>query len=143
LEDNGDDSDGEEIEVEPETPACNRDGIPLFPFYGDDSEQRMLLRNGIIDEIPLNVCEVGEGKVKKNVILVVGDGMGWEMVRAGAIARQIIDELEELGCDTKEGCPGLKEALDAFEGRTLEDYYTEGKPLMRRRVGGGRITISH
>lgn len=42
----------------------------------------------------------------KNVIMIVGDGMGWEMVRAGAIAKQI-DE--------------------GHQGDTLEDFYTEGK----------------
>ncbi len=42
----------------------------------------------------------------KNVIMIVGDGMGWEMVRAGAIAKQI-DE--------------------GHQGNTLEDFYTEGK----------------
>ncbi|MEM7727093.1 MAG: alkaline phosphatase [Cyanobacteria bacterium P01_A01_bin.45] len=42
----------------------------------------------------------------KNVIIIVGDGMGWEMVRAAAIAQQI-DE--------------------GHQGNTLEDFYTEGK----------------
>ncbi len=42
----------------------------------------------------------------KNVILIVGDGMGWEMVRAAAIAKQI-DE--------------------GHQGNTLEDFYTEGR----------------
>jgi urease alpha subunit len=51
---------------------------------------------------------------------------GWEMTRAGAIARQVIDELESLGCDTMEGCPNNADAMEAFEGRSLSDYYTEG-----------------
>jgi alkaline phosphatase len=51
---------------------------------------------------------------------------GWEMTRAGAIARQVIDELESLGCDTMEGCPDNADAMEAFEGRSLSDYYTEG-----------------
>ncbi|MDJ0661633.1 MAG: alkaline phosphatase [Crocosphaera sp.] len=42
----------------------------------------------------------------KNVIMIVGDGMGWEMVRAAAIAKQI-DE--------------------GHQGNTLEDFYTEGR----------------
>jgi hypothetical protein len=52
--------------------------------------------------------------------------MGWESTRAGAIARQIIDELESLGCNTMEGCPDNAAAREAFEGRSLSDYYTEG-----------------
>ncbi|CCQ59425.1 alkaline phosphatase [Crocosphaera watsonii] len=42
----------------------------------------------------------------KNVIIIVGDGMGWEMVRAAAIAKQI-DE--------------------GHQGNTLADFYTEGR----------------
>ena len=50
------------------------------------------------------------------------------MVRAGAIARKVIDELEDLGCNTKEG--GCDSSLkDLFAGRTLSDYYTEGKSM--------------
>lgn len=48
------------------------------------------------------------------------------MTRAGAIARQIIDELESLGCNTMEGCPDNTAAIEAFAGRSLSDYYTEG-----------------
>jgi len=61
-------------------------------------------------------------------MLVVGDGMGWEMIRAGAIARQVLDELEGMGCDTSTGCSGATAtaAKAAFAGRTLDDYYTEG-----------------
>ena len=33
------------------------------------------------------------------MILVVGDGMGWEMIRAGAITKRVISELESLGVD--------------------------------------------
>jgi hypothetical protein len=54
---------------------------------------------------------------------------GWEMVRAGSIARQVIDELADLGCDVTLGecLENLKQvAKDQFGGRTLEDYYTEG-----------------
>ena len=45
---------------------------------------------------------------------------------SGAIARQVIDELESLGCDTMAGCPDNTAAMEAFEGRSLRDYYTEG-----------------
>ena len=59
---------------------------------------------------------------------MVGDGMGWEMVRAGAIAKQIIDELEaDFGCNVTTGCPGNEDAREAFLGRSLHDYYTEGR----------------
>jgi len=63
------------------------------------------------------------------VILVVGDGTGWEMIRAGAVAKQVIAELEELGVDIKEGATGdiAAAAKEAFAGRTLDDYYTEGE----------------
>ena len=84
----------------------------------------LLLREGVIDEIPASLC--GHNNTK-NVILVIGDGMGWEMNRAGAVARRVLDELEALGCDTKVGCPDNAAAIAAFEGRTLDDYYTEGK----------------
>lgn len=51
------------------------------------------------------------------------------MVRAGAIAKRVIEELGELGCDSKSGeCPDDRKeaAKSAFEGRTTADYYTEG-----------------
>ncbi|MBV6622958.1 MAG: alkaline phosphatase [Rivularia sp. (in: Bacteria)] len=41
----------------------------------------------------------------KNVIIMIGDGMGWEMARAAAIQQQI---------------------NDGAEGNTLSDFYTEG-----------------
>lgn len=109
--------------------TCNEDGTSRFPDFGEDSAQRMLLREGVIDAIPANICNATATPERKdkNVILVVGDGMGWEMIRAGAIARQVLNELEELGCDTKVGCPDNEEAMDAFMGRSLADYYTEGK----------------
>lgn len=112
-----------EGDVSPQT--CNADGTPLLPDFGADTSQRLLLREGVIDEIPSNLCDAREGKTQKNVILVIGDGMGWEMIRAGAIARQVVDELEAMGCDTKVGCPDMD--ISAFNGRTLADYYTEGK----------------
>lgn len=90
-----------------------------------DNAERLLLREGIIDEIPATLCNKGG----KNVILVVGDGMGWEMIRAGAIAKRVLTELKEMGVDTTIGATG-KDATDAmlaFKDRTLSDYYTEGK----------------
>lgn len=49
------------------------------------------------------------------------------MIRAGAIAKSIIDELEGMGCDTTNGCPSMDAAKSAFAGKTLDDYYTEGQ----------------
>lgn len=51
------------------------------------------------------------------------------MVRSGAIAKRVIKELGELGCDPVSGeCPEelKQEAKDAFAGRTTADYYSEG-----------------
>ena len=42
----------------------------------------------------------------KNVIIMIGDGMGWEMARAAAIQEQI---------------------TQGKTGATLTDFYTEGK----------------
>ena len=47
----------------------------------------------------------GESDTAKNVIIMIGDGMGWEMARAAAIQKMI-----------NEGA----------EGNTLTDFYTEG-----------------
>ena len=55
--------------------------------------------------------------------------VGWEMVRAGAIGKQVVRELEELGCDIQAGCADSDvgaAAREAFANRTLDDYYTEG-----------------
>lgn len=57
--------------------------------------------------------------------------MGWEMIRAGAIAKLVIKELEGLGVDIKTGA-GSNAALAAsakaaFAGRVLNDYYIAGK----------------
>ena len=102
------------------------DGRSKFPYGGRDNSERLLLREGVIDFIPSTLCDNPAGK---NVILVVGDGMGFEMVRAGAIAKQVVEELEGLGCDIQAGCEGTPEgtaARAAFAGRNLTDYYTEG-----------------
>ena len=51
------------------------------------------------------------------------------MVRAGAIGKRVVDELTELGCDIATGCADTDiadTAREAFQGRTLDDYYTEG-----------------
>lgn len=112
-------------------PTC--DGFSAFPFMGMDNSQRLLLREGVIDSIPADLCGNEGGK---NVILVVGDGMGWEMIRTGAIAKKVIDELEGMGCDTKMGCPSMAAAKTAFAGRTLSDYYTEGQFTVRILLRG-------
>ena len=61
----------------------------------------------------------------KNVILMIGDGMGWEMSRAAAIQAEIEREIAQI----RQENPNLSDAEVAkrFEGRTLNDYYTEGK----------------
>lgn len=102
---------------------CNVDGTSMYPEYGRDNSERLLLREGVIDEIPRSLC----GREGKNVILVIGDGMGWEMNRAGAIAKRVVHELESLGCDTKVGCPDNEHAMMTFHDRVLSDYYMEGK----------------
>ena len=68
----------EDIELDMSEPAlqCPKTGIPLSIGY--DTSERLLLREGLIDEIPSSLC--GSEKTQKNVILIVGDGMGWEMV---------------------------------------------------------------
>jgi hypothetical protein len=52
------------------------------------------------------------------------------MERTGAIAKRILVELAEIGCDATSGeCSDSQkaDALARFAGRTLSDYYTEGK----------------
>jgi hypothetical protein len=95
---------------------------------GPVTSQQMLFENGVISKIPTNLCAAGTGK---NVILVIGDGMGWEMARAGAIAKRVIDELTGLGVDIKTGATGAlaDAAKAAFAGRELKDYYLEGMSL--------------
>mmetsp|Transcript_25312 Transcript_25312/g.31922 ORF Transcript_25312/g.31922 Transcript_25312/m.31922 type:complete len:683 (+) Transcript_25312:98-2146(+) len=110
-----------------------------------DNSERLLLREGVISEIPSSLCaNASEGK---NVMLVVGDGMGWEMIRAGAVAKQVLEELEGMGCDTSQGCDGAtaEAAMAAFAGRTLDDYYTEGKGSglsFQELEGYGLVTTS-
>jgi hypothetical protein len=124
-------SGGDDADATPATPVtsdtvfdtCNNDGTTKFASYGEENSQQLLLREGVIDAIPPSLC----GRKGKNVILVVGDGMGWEMTRAGAIAKQVVDELERMNCDTKVGCPDNEAAINAFATRTLSDYYESGK----------------
>jgi hypothetical protein len=124
----GDDADDDDTLAPPVTSdavfdTCNNDGTTKFASYGEENSQQLLLREGVIDAIPPSLC----GRKGKNVILVVGDGMGWEMSRAGAIAKQVVDELERMNCDTKVGCPDNEAAINAFATRTLSDYYESGK----------------
>ena len=48
----------------------------------------------------------GSCNFSKNVILMIGDGMGWEMVRMAAIYNQV---------------------MEGNQGNLLSDFYTEGK----------------
>ena len=52
-----------------------------------------------------------------------------EMIRAGAIAKQVIVELEGLGVDIKTGATGAvaTAAKAAFTNRTLDSYYKSGE----------------
>jgi len=103
--------------------TCDAKGYSQSQWQGRDSPERLLLREGVIDKLPDSKCG---NSGRKNVILAIGDGMGYEMVRAGSIARQVLDELATLGCNTTVGCPSNQAAKTAFKGRRLTDYYTEG-----------------
>ncbi len=61
----------------------------------------------------------------KNVILMIGDGMGWEMTRARAIQAEIEQEIAEI----RESNPNItnEEIASRFDGRSLDDYYTEDR----------------
>jgi hypothetical protein len=57
------------------------------------------------------------------------------MERTGAIAKRILVELAEIGCDAKSGeCMENQKAnaLARFAGRTLSDYYTKGEHQFRK-----------
>ena len=56
----------------------------------------------------------------KNVIVMIGDGMGWEMSRAGAIQAEVEAEIPEI----REANPDItnEEIAAHFDGRTLDDY---------------------
>jgi len=69
------------------------------------------------------------------------------MIRAGAIAKKVIQELEDMECDTTTGCTGAvaDTARATFAGRTLNDYYTEGKGdglSFQELEGFGLVTTS-
>ena len=70
---------------------------------------------------------------KKNAILIIGDGMGWEMVRAGAIHKTILEDLKTShGIDLSNGIENADltnkdAALAAYAKKTLADYYTAGR----------------
>ena len=97
--------------------------MSAFPNLGHENSERLLLREGAITSIPKSLCG---NPGAKNVILVVGDGMGWEMARAGSIAKQVVSELKGLGCDIVNGCASNLTIMSRFVGRTLNSYYTEG-----------------
>jgi len=59
----------------------------------------------------------------KNVILIIGDGMGWEMARAAAIYNRVNSEIDGL---LKQGKTS-DQIKQIFSTKTLADYYTEGK----------------
>jgi len=59
----------------------------------------------------------------KNIILIIGDGMGWEMTRASAIYKQVEKEIELLIGQGK----STAQINALFAERTLDDYYTVGK----------------
>jgi alkaline phosphatase len=89
--------------------------------------EQLLLKHGVIDALRPEHCP--HNGANKNVILVIGDGMGWEMVRAGAIAKKVLTELQEMGIDTTVGATSDAQKTSAkamFAGRTLANYYTEG-----------------
>jgi len=90
--------------------------------------EQLLFKHGVIDELRREKCPNNGNN--KNVILVVGDGMGWEMIRAGAIAKKVLAELTDMGIDTTVGATSDAQKASAkamFAGRKLSDYYTEGK----------------
>ena len=59
----------------------------------------------------------------KNIILIIGDGMGWEMARSGAIYNQVEKEIASLKLEGKTDV----QIKAVFANRTLDYYYTSGK----------------
>lgn len=116
-----------EQEEREEQATCDPAGFSKFPYLGRENSERLLLREGAITSLPRSLCDRAGAK---NVILVVGDGMGWEMARAGAIAKRVVSELRTLGCSITTGCPGNAAILNTFAGRTLSNYYTEGMAIV-------------
>ena len=43
-------------------PQCHQEGLSSFPFLGQDSPERLLLRHGVIDAIPTRRCGNPGGK---------------------------------------------------------------------------------
>ncbi|PSF39239.1 alkaline phosphatase [Aphanothece hegewaldii CCALA 016] len=67
----------------------------------------VLLTIGIVSALNTpEIVQAGSITTTKNVIVMIGDGMGWEMSRTAAIARQI---------------------QQGATGNTLSDYYTSGQ----------------
>jgi|GEM_PF-543168 len=91
---------------------------------------------GFIDQIQIQQVAkswlTSEGSGKKNAILIIGDGMGWEMVRAGAIHKTILKDLKtSYGIDLSNGfnnadMTNKDNALAAYANKTLDDFYTSG-----------------
>ena len=77
----------------------------------------------------LNPTPICDSEKSKNVILLIGDGFGWEPTRAGAITIEVLKELEEMGIPATGTTDATKAAAAkaAFAGRTLDDYYTKGR----------------
>ena len=103
---------------------------PLDVRSAQDSAERQLKDAGVIDIIT-NRCRDDTQEQSKNVILLIGDGNGWEPNRAAAILVQVLEELATLGVDAGNASAtsaSIKAAAKAkFAGRTLSDYYTSGK----------------
>ena len=59
----------------------------------------------------------------KNNILIIGDGMGWEMARSSAIYNQVEKEITTLKAAGKTDL----EIKGVFASRTLDYYYASGK----------------
>ena len=59
----------------------------------------------------------------KNTILIIGDGLGWEMARSSAIYNQVEKEINTLKAAGKTDL----EIKAVFADRTINDYYTSGK----------------
>ena len=122
-----------------EAGTCDPSGFSKFPYLGRENSERLLLREGVISRIPRSLCG---NSGAKNVILVVGDGMGWEMTRAGVIAKKVVAELTTRGCNVATGCPGNQAVLNAFAGRTLSNYYLEGTTMFKRSDSTTTVSLA-
>ena len=61
----------------------------------------------------------------KNTILIIGDGMGWEMARSAAIYNLVEKEITSLKLEGKTD----DQIKAVFADRTLDYYYTSGKGI--------------